>query len=146
METYIPITWLNDYIFCPYSIYLHQIYDEGTEEAFSAKPQQKGKTAHRKIDELSEKQEEYHGMYVISHKLRLYGKIDVYYPQNQTLIEYKYQVHKMFKGFYYQLWAQYFALIEMGYTIKSLMISSIAKNENIVPYSYRTYNSNYGIN
>ena len=30
MNNHIPISWLNDYVFCPYYIYLHNVYT-GTE-------------------------------------------------------------------------------------------------------------------
>ena len=38
MEDYILISQLNDFIFCPYSIYLHNIYSETTEEIYHAAP------------------------------------------------------------------------------------------------------------
>jgi len=31
METFLQITYLNDFVFCPYSIYLHQVFDNNAE-------------------------------------------------------------------------------------------------------------------
>ena len=38
MEDYIMISQLNDFIFCPYSIYLHNIYMEASEEIYHTTP------------------------------------------------------------------------------------------------------------
>ena len=54
METFLPITYLNDFVFCPYSIYLHQVFDNNSEDLYSAKPQLQGKIAHKDIDEFDE--------------------------------------------------------------------------------------------
>ena len=39
MEDYIAISTLNDFIFCPYSIYLHNVYMETDESVYHATPQ-----------------------------------------------------------------------------------------------------------
>ena len=39
---YISISTLNDYIFCPYSIYLHNVYMDADEGLYHATPQTKG--------------------------------------------------------------------------------------------------------
>ena len=39
MNNYISISQLNDFIFCPYSIYLHNVYMEADEDVFKAPPQ-----------------------------------------------------------------------------------------------------------
>jgi CRISPR-associated exonuclease Cas4 len=49
METLLPITYLNDFVFCPHSIYLHQVFDNAEIEVYSAAPQQKGREAWRCI-------------------------------------------------------------------------------------------------
>lgn len=136
MEIYLPITYLNDFIFCPYSIYLHQIFEEGKDETFSAMPQQKGRTAHLNIDKPNAKSVGLRGIYVISHKLRVYGKIDTYYPKTHCLVEYKRNINTFYKGYYYQIWAQYFALIEMGYSVQQLRLSALKsgkKQEIAIP-------------
>ncbi|MDR2346491.1 MAG: hypothetical protein LBE18_10520 [Planctomycetaceae bacterium] len=49
MYEYIAISTLNDCIFCPYSIYLYNVYMTGDEELFHAVPQTRGKAAHETI-------------------------------------------------------------------------------------------------
>lgn len=46
MDDYISITTLSDFIFCPYSIYLHGIYGELDKDAFLCSPQKNGCFAH----------------------------------------------------------------------------------------------------
>ena len=50
MDDYIPISALNDFIFCPYSIYLHNVYMETDEGLYYAKPQIRGRIAHMTVD------------------------------------------------------------------------------------------------
>jgi CRISPR-associated protein Cas4 len=50
MDDYISISSLNDFIFCPYSIYLHNVYMETDEDNYHATPQTRGKVAHQSID------------------------------------------------------------------------------------------------
>ena len=92
METFMPITYVNDFIFCPYSVYLHQVFDNNVEDLYSANPQQIGKLAHFDIDyfEKTEKSETLKGIYVISKKLGVYGKIDTYWINDKKLVESKY--------------------------------------------------------
>lgn len=50
MIDYIPLSTLNDFIFCPYSIYLHSVYMEADEDIYKALPQTKGTIAQQGID------------------------------------------------------------------------------------------------
>lgn len=127
METFLPITYLNDFVFCPYSIYLHQVFDTNSEVLYSASPQQTGKAAHGKIDEEkpSRQPQTIKGAYVISNRLGVYGKIDTFYVKQHKLVESKYQIKTLYQGYYYQLWAQYFALTEMGYEVNEICFFSI---------------------
>lgn len=50
MIDYISISTLNDFIFCPYSIYLHNVYMETDEGNYHALPQTLGKIAHESVD------------------------------------------------------------------------------------------------
>lgn len=130
METFLQITYLNDFVFCPYSIYLHQVFDNNAEDLYSANPQQRGKTAHQPIDAFDEEEKTklpvtLKGIYVISNKLGVYGKIDTLYVKEKKLIESKYAISTIYQGYYYQLWSQYYALTEMGYQVESLSFYSI---------------------
>ena len=51
MDDYIAISTLNDFIFCPYSIYLHNVYMETDEGVYHATPQTRGRIAHETVDE-----------------------------------------------------------------------------------------------
>lgn len=128
METFMPITYLNDFIFCPYSVYLHQVFDQGDEVMYSAKPQQVGKAKHESVDTDIQKrstQIELRGIYVLSNKLGIYGKIDILEVAAGKLVERKYQISTIYQGYLYQIWSQYFALIEMGYSINQICFYSI---------------------
>lgn len=50
MDDYISISTLNDFVFCPYSIYLHNVYMETDERLYHATPQTRGRIAHETID------------------------------------------------------------------------------------------------
>lgn len=52
MIDYINISTLNDFIFCPYSIYLHNVYMETDETMYHATPQTRGKIAHGADDSV----------------------------------------------------------------------------------------------
>lgn len=125
-----PISYLNDFIFCPYSIYLHQVFDRNAEELYTAIPQQNGKSAHTSIDNPKTiRRSIVKGIYVISNALGIYGKIDTYYPEEGKLVESKYEIKTLYKGYYYQLWAQFFALQEMGLQPRTLQFYSIKTNK-----------------
>lgn len=50
MTDYIQLSVLNDFVFCPYSIYLHQVYMEADEDVYKATPQTQGSIAHQSVD------------------------------------------------------------------------------------------------
>ena len=131
MDDYILISTLNDFIFCPYSIYLHNIYMGGDENLVHAKPQKQGKAAHETIDEkkYSSRKNEITGLAVYSSEFGLMGKIDLYKGDEKTLIERKYQLKTIYRGQIYQLWAQYFCMLEMGYEVYKIAFYEISKNK-----------------
>lgn len=49
MEEPILITWLNDYIFCPRSIYYHNLYGEKERLAYQEQAQIDGSKAHETV-------------------------------------------------------------------------------------------------
>lgn len=131
MEDYISISTLNDFIFCPYSIYLHNVYMGGEDELVHATPQTQGKAAHTTIDEktYSSRKNEITSLSVYSNELGVIGKIDLYKGNEKLLIERKYQLNTIYQGQIYQLWAQYFCMIEMGYEIQNLSFYAISTNK-----------------
>mgnify|MGYP004657947057 CR=1 FL=1 len=50
MEEPISITWLNDFIFCPASIYFHNLYGTVSSVSFQDVSQINGSSAHRRLD------------------------------------------------------------------------------------------------
>ena len=133
MDDYISISTLNDFIFCPYSIYLHNVYMETDEGLYHATPQTRGKIAHETIDKkkASNRADDLQALPIISERYGLVGKIDIYKGREQKLIERKYQLKQIFQGQIYQLWAQYLCLIEMGYPVQSLAFYEISTNKMI---------------
>ena len=51
MEEPIQIAWINDFIFCPASIYFHNLYGSRDALAFKEQAQINGTHAHKTIDE-----------------------------------------------------------------------------------------------
>ena len=133
MEDNISISLLNDFIFCPYSIYLHNVYMETDEGLYHATPQTKGKLAHQPVDSKtsSNRKEEILALPVMSEQLGVMGKIDIYRKKEKKLIERKYQLKQIYQGQIYQLWAQYFCMVEMGYEVDKIAFYEISTNKTI---------------
>ena len=132
-EDYISISTLNDFIFCPYSIYLHNVYMDTDEGLYHATPQTRGKLAHEPVDTKtsSDKKNEILALPVMSEQLGVMGKIDVYRKNEKKLIERKYQLKQIYQGQIYQLWAQYFCMVEMGYEVDEIAFYEISTNKTI---------------
>lgn len=130
---YILLSTLNDFIFCPYSIYLHNIYMEGDEGLYHATPQLQGRIAHEAVDtkRSSTKKSDILALPVYSNRLGIMGKIDVYKGKEHHLIERKYQLKHIFRGHLYQLWGQYYCLTDMGYPVDKLSFYEISTNKSI---------------
>ena len=133
MEDYIMISQLNDFIFCPYSIYLHNIYMGTSEEIYHATPQTRGRIAHETIDKktASHSGKTLSGLSVYSDRYGLMGKIDIYHMSDYKLIERKFQLKNIFQGQIYQLWAQMFCMREMGYEVRQLAFYETSTNKTI---------------
>lgn len=133
MSDYISISQLNDFVFCPYSIYLHNVYMDTDEDLYHATPQTRGAAAHKSVDRktASSKKDEILALPVFSEELGVMGKIDVYRSGERLLIERKYLLKQVFQGQIYQLWAQYFCMLEMGYDIEKLSFYEISTNRMI---------------
>lgn len=133
MIDYISISTLNDFIFCPYSIYLHNVYMEADETMYHATPQTRGRIAHETVDNktASNRANDILSLPVYSEEYGLMGKIDVYKCKEKKLIERKYQLKQIFQGQIYQLWAQMLCLCEMGYKVESLAFYETSTNKMI---------------
>ena len=138
-EDYISISTLNDFIFCPYSIYLHNVYMESDEGLYHATPQTRGRNAHETVDnkKASNRADDLQSLPILSEKYQLVGKIDLYRGKEKKLIERKYQLKNIYQGQFYQLWAQYLCMIEMGYEVKEIAFYEISTNK-MIPVSLPT--------
>lgn len=126
------ITALNDFMFCPVSIYFHGLYGDAEQLLYQGASQLNGKNAHRTIDshKYSTSSDILQGADVYCEKYNLVGKIDVFHKRRGELVERKKKVHAVYDGFVWQLYAQYFALGEMGYTVRKLVLHSLDDNKN----------------
>lgn len=131
MEDYIQISKLNDFVFCPYSIYLHSVYENFNAKTYHRTAQTVGKIVHEPVENATYTTSAHvmQGTEVCSEVLGIMGKIDTFDTKNGLLVERKYKIKKIFDGHRYQLYAQMYCLDEMGYKVKSLAIQSLADNK-----------------
>lgn len=132
MENNIIISNLNDFIFCPRSIYFHNLYYQSDEHLYHSSFQENGKFVHKNIDQnkYSSKKSFLQGINIYSSELGVSGKIDLFDSENKILIERKNKINKIYEGYYLQVYAQYFCLKEMGYDIKQIKLYSISDNKS----------------
>jgi CRISPR-associated protein Cas4 len=133
MESFWTMTQLNDFIFCPRSLYYSGIYrNTGSVELYHQAPQLNGKAAHEAVDEArySSRKDVLQGITVYCEKYNLVGRIDTFDTATGVLTERKNSITAVYDGFRYQLYAQYFALSEMGDDVRALRLYS--KKDNIV--------------
>ncbi len=133
MSDYISLSTLNDFSFCPYSIYLHGVYMEADEDMYHAFPQTKGAIAHQGVDDKtgSTRKTDIMSLPVYSDELGISGKIDVYKQEKRMLIERKNNLKRIFRGQLYQLWGQYFCMKEMGYEVEKLAFYEMSTNKMV---------------
>jgi CRISPR-associated protein Cas4 len=134
MDDYIQISKLNDYIFCKYSLFFHGLYDAFSKDIYQDVPQTAGTIKHENIENREYSTSKYilQGIPVVSEKYKLIGKIDLYDNKNKILIERKRLVKKVYDGYKYQLYGEYFGLIEGRYEVYSLYIHSLATNKRFL--------------
>lgn len=137
MEPLWTMTQLNDFIFCPRSLYYSGIYkNTGSAELYHQTPQLNGKAAHKAVDEgrYSSRSNILQGNTVYCDKYKLVGRIDTFDIATGTLTERKNSITAVYDGFVFQLYAQYFALTEMGYLVRSMRLYS-SKDNIVYPIS-----------
>ena len=132
MESYIQIANLNDFIFCPRSIYFHGIYNGAENNTYKGHYQVAGTNAHKSIDckTYSTRTEVLQGMEVFSEKYNLCGKIDIFNTKSETLTERKKAIKQIYDGYVFQVYGQYFALEEMGFSVSKINIYDISHNKS----------------
>ncbi len=130
MENLITISNLNDFIFCPISIYFHNL-DKDTEKlAIQSNSQLEGTYAHSAIDEkrYSSKKNILQAIPVYSEKYGIQGKIDLFDVELGRLTERKRKITTIYDGYIFQIYAQYFALKELGYDVREIQLYSMMDN------------------
>lgn len=132
MEELILISYLNDFIFCPASIYFHKLYGNLEKDIYQSSYQINGANAHKAIDnkKYSSKSNVLQGIDVYTEEFGILGKIDIFDIDKRMLVERKNKVNKIYDGYIFQLYAQYFALKEQGYKVNIIRIHSMQDNKN----------------
>ncbi len=131
MDSAISISNINDFLYCPKSLYLHSIYSSFGINTYHDTPQTKGSIAHENIEkgQYTTSAHILQGLSVFSNKLGIKGKIDIYDSQKHWLIERKYRVKQIYPGFKYQLYAQMYCLDEAGMPVERLFVQSLSDNK-----------------
>lgn len=131
MDTALPITNLNDWIFCPRSIFWHTLYGKYHAWHYKSTDQTKGSNAHKRIDShsYSSRKDVLQGIDVRSNVYWLVGKIDLYHTTKYSLIERKKKIKKIYAGYILQVHAQALCLEEMGYPVHKIQLYSMDDNK-----------------
>lgn len=131
-ENPITITTLNDFIFCPVSIYFHSLETDAEKLTYQDHYQLNGSSAHEKSDSgtYSDRKDMCQGMSVYCEKYDLCGKIDTFDIRTGKLTERKKMISRIYDGYVFQIYAQYFALTEMGYDVKQIVLYSMDDNKS----------------
>lgn len=100
---------------------------------FHAKPQTTGRIAHSSVDTktYTTSKDVLQSIPIVSNKLGLIGKIDLFYKNDKLLVERKYQLKQIYQGQLYQIWAQYLCLLEMGYEVEYIEFFEISTKRRI---------------
>jgi len=132
MEEPISISNLNDFIFCPASIYFHNIYGEQDRILYQSTKQINGTYSHNNVDKNTYSTSKYvlQGINIYCSEYNLIGKIDCFNIKTGTLTERKRKVINIYDGYINQVYGQCFALREMGYTVNKIIIHSFSDNKN----------------
>lgn len=131
MEDPIAATMLNDFIFCPASIYFHRFYDGMENRVFQCTDQTNGTFAHKNVDEgkYSTSKHVITGYEAYSEKYGLICKIDIYDSKKKLLVERKKKIKQIYDGYIFQLYAQYFCMLESGFDVQKLQLRSVDDNK-----------------
>lgn len=131
-EGLINISHLNDFVFCPASIYFHALMKDINGILYASEKQMKGKNVHERIDKskYSTSRDVMTSLDIYSQIYGLVGKIDIFDKKEKRIIERKKHISKIYDGQIYQLYAQYICLREMGYDVERIRIYSYDDNKS----------------
>ena len=131
MEEMLPITNINDFLYCPRSLYFGNIYRRSIgKDGYQQAPQKVGTSAHASLDEgtYSSRKNVLTGTMVFCAAFDLIGRIDFFDKSSGLLMERKWSVSDVWEGYRMQLYAQAKALQEMGHEVKALKLHSKKDN------------------
>ncbi|NLH92474.1 MAG: type V CRISPR-associated protein Cas4 [Atopobium sp.] len=125
------ISNINDFIFCPVSIYFHNLYYELDKSTYQSTKQTQGTAVHESIDSKhnSTGKKTLYAIDIYSEKYGLEGKIDSYLVDCCELTERKKKIVTIYDGYVFQLFAEYYCMTEMGYPVKQLSLYSYDDNK-----------------
>lgn len=128
---HIQISKINDFIFCPHSLYFHSVYENFDKVHYKAKSQIAGTIAHKTVDNkiFSSQKNILQSMEIFSKEYGILGKIDTYNKTTKELIERKRTIKKIYDGYLFQIYAQKICLEEMGYIVKKMTLYSMTDNK-----------------
>lgn len=131
-ENAILISHINDFLFCPVSIYFHSLYGNLEKSLYQRSAQIRGGHAHEAIDakSYSSRKNILQGVDVYSEEFNIRGKIDIFDIDSGILTERKRKINKIYDGYIFQVYAQYYALVEMGYRLSKIKLYSSIDNKN----------------
>ncbi len=131
MDDFILISQLNDFVFCPASIYFHELYGSQATITYQCSDQINGSAAHQPIDQnrYSTRKNVLQSVYVESTRYKVVGRIDVFDIDSGTLTERKKKIKVIYDGYVFQMYAQYYGLTELGYTVKKMQLHSMDDNK-----------------
>ncbi len=129
MDGYISFSELNDFLFCPQSLYLHTLYKNYKSNVYHDTPQTDGKAAHETIDQATYNKGGWEtGVWLSSPSYRIYGRCDLYNPTTGELVERKRTIRRIYEGQRMQAWAQAMCLMDMGKSVTSVTLHSLTDN------------------
>ena len=70
------------------------------------------------------------GVEIFCEQYGLCGKIDLFDIESGKLSERKREIKTIYDGYVFQVYAQYYSLREMGYTVNKIVIYDISHNKN----------------
>lgn len=131
MENPISISNINDFLFCPVSIYYHNLVNDADSLAFQSRDQIKGTNAHAAIEDrrYSTRSDVLQALEVYSDKYGITGRIDTFDVSKGVLTERKKHLSSLYPGHIMQLYGQCMCLREMGYEVKAIRIHSMDDNK-----------------
>lgn len=104
-EQPISISNLNDFIFCPVSIYFHSLDNDTEDLMIKDSHQLNGTASHEKSDKAaySSKKSMLQGISVYSDEYNLCGKIDTFDSEKGILTERKKKIQTIYDGYIFKL-------------------------------------------